>query len=153
MALVMLILILGGAPSYAVVFASSGSPITVAGYGSTGSVYGSWDAVKSGSQGVRSSITAAAYKFSDADNHKIYVTMSTNCSGGGYNYCAGVAESNHANTPSSTWISFASKPSRTYTAILSGSVPVTGTMRACLDIPLRPDGCSSPSVVSKTLSF
>lgn len=140
----------------AIVWATSSSSQYVSGYGSWARSYGNWDAVRktntSTSKTIRSYATSAYYRYFDADNHSAYVALNTSVP----SRDSGWAHSSHDNgyVPG-TWLAFRSKPSVTLDIVPSfrGTLTVNAGIRTCLDIPFRPDSCSSTKYLSKYVNF
>lgn len=130
----------------AVSYATLSSPQYVSGYDSWARTYGDWTASRASSTKVRSYVTAARYRYFDADNHTTYINLRTASPGSADLN----THSSHDNVSSGAWASFRTVPSTDlYPSALAGAaVRVDATVQTCLDIPLRPDVCSA---ASKTL--
>ncbi|MDR2374317.1 MAG: hypothetical protein LBD77_09555 [Bifidobacteriaceae bacterium] len=128
---------------------SSSNPLKVAGYGSTGWAYGSFT-VSTGSDGTKARGTNAA-KYSNADNHKVYVKQITyvnagycvaseylSCSQAYYKYTEN--DSTHINVVN-TW-----KAANTKTSVPGTADYAKGGFHVKLDIPLRGDPGSGQSL-------
>lgn len=128
-------------------YATSSAPQTVSGYGSTARSYGNWKASRISASQVRSQLTTAYYKYTDAHNHTVYVKMDTQVAPGSGSINNATS---HDNIVSGSWTAFRSRPSATlWPATQGGTAEVQAVIVTCLDIPARPDVCSSGS---KTLS-
>lgn len=137
-------ILLPAASAVAVTYATSSSPQTVSGYGSTARTHGNWTATRVSSSQVRSSLTTASYRYTDADNHTVYVTMNTAAP----NSTAMNIHSSHDNVVSSSWTSFRTRPSANlYPTPITSKARVEGAIQTCLDIPARPDVCSGSSAI------
>lgn len=124
-------------------YASSGAPQTVSGYGSTARSYGNWQASRLSASQVRSQLTSAYYKFVDADDHTAYVRMDTQVAPGSASIGNGTS---HDNVVSGSWSAFRSRPSVTlWPSTQGGVVTVQAVFVTCIDVPARPDVCSSGS--------
>lgn len=138
----LLVALVPQAASWAAVYATSGTPQKVEGYGSFGRTHGEWDAKRVGSD-FESRTWRAKYRYVDADDHTIYVRL---------NSWAGVlpskeAQSSHDNKISSAWTDF--RWGALHKVSRSGLSKANVEVRTCLDVPWRTDPCSAKKSLSK----
>lgn len=139
-----------------VAWASASKPLRVDGYGSWSETYGNWEAVRktntSTSKTIRSYASTAFYRYFDADDHTTYVALNTSVP----SRDTGSAHSSHDNSyRAGTWFAFRTRPSVTLEIDprFRGTLTVNAGIRTCLDIPFRPDSCSSTKYLSKYVVF
>lgn len=131
-------------------YASQSAPLSVSGYGSWATTYGTMSTIRTGVNAAQVKMTSAYYKYYDADDHTVYIAM-------GYSADAplgdaGIVESSHDNVyPSSSWTMFLARPS-----IIAHGAPgasqlyeVDGTVSSCIDVPWKFDPCAG---VARTFS-
>ncbi|TFH72117.1 hypothetical protein [Cellulomonas sp. HD19AZ1] len=123
-------------------YATSGSPQTVSAHGSTARSYGNWSATRVSSTQLTSLLTTAYYRYNDADNHTVYVTMNSAAP----NSFSMNVHSSHDNVVSGSWSSFRSRPSASlHPTPITQRARVEAAVKTCLDVPLLPDACSGSS--------
>ncbi|WP_207204609.1 hypothetical protein [Sanguibacter massiliensis] len=126
-------------------YATTSSPQTVKGFGSSASTFGEWDATKVGGD-FESRTWRTKYKIVDADDHKVYVRLSS----WAYSLVEiGEVHTSHDNKVSGSWTDFR------WAALDRmnrwGASKVSGSLATCLDVPWRSDPCSSNKTHSKKL--
>ena len=92
------------------------------------------------------------YKFTDADNHSVFVVLTTTAKSVNTGKTAsGVDESSRENNVLGSWSTFSVAPWRNLYLPTAGNITASGKIKTCLDIPARPDSCSAS--VTKTVTF
>lgn len=137
-----MIVVMSGVAAGAVGFGSSASPLKVSGYGSSGSAYGNWNAAKSGTTLVATRDTTGYYKYTDADDHTVYLVLDTRAQGALFGQRT--AYSSHDNvSQTASWNAFRALPSTTVSTGNNAGASVTAYHTLCLDVPLRADPCGA----------
>lgn len=133
-------------------YASASSPQSMSGYGSSASTYGTWFITKRDSSSIASSLSAASYRYTDADNHTVYVDLNSYAYRAANSTFANLSkQSSHDNIVSGAWSAFRSRPSVVLSIMTSGTISVSGGIKTCLDVPLRTDPCSAVTVLDGNL--
>ena len=139
----------GGA---AVAYATKSAPQVARGYGSTGKSYGNWVAEK-GTAKATSKVTGSWYWLDNADDHKVYVHLKSIAAIGNLGpYEKASASENGAKVR--TWTRYSSLPVHTYSVTQKPvRVRVDALVKTCLNIPARPDVCSSGKAFYSYLDY
>ena len=126
----------------AVAYATKSSPQVARGYGSTGKTYGNWSLTK-GTSTATSKITGASYYLHNKHDHKVYVHLKSIAAVGNIGPHEKQSKS-QLGTRENRWTAFQTLPTHTYSVTRKPvTVRVDALVKTCLDIPLRPDVCSS----------
>jgi|GEM_PF-923464 len=133
-------------------YATSTSPQVASGYGSTARTYGTWVASKKSATSVSSSLSAAYFRFINADNHKAFVELNTIVQRPASNDFVNLAKTSSRETKvSGSWSAFGTPPSVSLPINTSGTLNVSAGVKTCVDVPFRTDPCSSVTVRSGRL--
>ena len=126
----------------AVAYATKSTPQVARGYGSTGKTYGNWLAEK-GSKSATSKVAGAEYWLHNVDDHKVYVHLTSVAAIGNLGAQQKVSQSQNG-TKQKAWTRFSSLPVHTYSVTAKPvTVRIDAWVKTCLNIPSRPDVCSS----------
>ncbi|ASR56544.1 hypothetical protein CBP52_17200 [Cellulomonas sp. PSBB021] len=135
-----------------IAYATSSSPQVAKGYGSTGKTFGNWSLTKGSSSAV-SKITGAYYYLDNKDDHKVYVHLKSIAAIGNLgphqkSSKSQLGKQNHI------WTRYKSLPVHTYSVTMKPvKVRVDALVKTCLDIPSRPDVCSSGKAFYSYLNY
>ena len=143
------------AQAVALTWNSSGTPLTVSGYGSTAKGYGTW-LISTGTDGTRSRLTANL-KITNADDHAAYAKLETmvnagacfsgsylNCSSPYYSWAfAKTSGVTTATGATSVWVS-----KSTSTNLSPYGNYARALVFVALDIPYLPDAISQPTLTN-----
>ena len=126
---------------------SSGTPLKVTGYGSTGYGYGTWRA-STASDGTRSRLSANL-RINNADNHAVFAKLTTQTNAG---YCAApeyvsctAQYFTYDDSDTSRYSGSSYKAHNTSTGLNSSGNYARGLVTVKLDIPWRDDPSSGTS--------
>lgn len=152
--IVLLLMVVSASSAVALTWNSSGSPLTVTGYGSTGRAYGTWG-VTNGTSGTKFT-TVSQQKVANADNHTVYVTTENWVNAGlcfSPDYTSCQQAYYYYNGSSTAHTNSASYVQRTSTASVAPSADFgRGYLRVKLDVPWRVDP-SSGATVTKGVKY
>ena len=129
-------------------FGTTSTPLSVSAYGSVAKSYGSWSI---NDQSFEATFTqlVAHYKYTDADNHKVFTAVSVSGTQrqGGAKFSA-YLETTHVNIVSSSWTAYPTSPWTNISTPSAGTADAVGTAKVCLDIPWRTDPCTSKQLTT-----
>lgn len=148
------VLVLGIAPvatAVTVSYATASSPQFTSGYNSQARSYGTWSVYDTGFGSAYSGLNAR-YKLTNSDNHQAYVVLATTAKKRTSSASASTSQhSSHEHSVSSAWRSFSLAPWSYLRLPSAGVTDAKGSIKTCLDIPLRPDKCSSAKTISRAI--
>ena len=140
------------AGAVSIAYATKSSPQVAKGYGSTGKTYGNWSLTK-GTSSATSKIAGASYYLDNKDDHKVYVHLKTIAAIGniGPHEKSSKSELGRANH---RWTRYKKLPTHSYSVTTKPvKVRVDALVKTCLDIPSRPDVCSSGKAFYSYLNY
>ena len=129
-------------------FATTSSPLSTTGYGSTAKSYGTWTIED---RGYGSTYTAiwANYKYTDAADHTVFstVNVSVTLRSNGSKFSR-YLETSHDNTVTAAWTVYREQDWSDIAMSSSGLADATGNAKVCLDVPWRTDPCTSKTITT-----